>query len=71
MEHLGLGPGPVVGEALAHLLEIRLDEGELGEDAIVARLDEWWAAHAAPTCDRSMAGVAGTEAVGSGRCSTT
>ncbi len=48
MEHLGVGPGPVVGQALAHLLEIRLDEGELGRDAIVARLDEWWAVHRPP-----------------------
>ena len=32
MELLGVPPGPVVGEALAFLLEIRLDEGLLGED---------------------------------------
>ena len=28
MDHLGIGPGPLVGQALAHLLEIRLDEGD-------------------------------------------
>ncbi len=44
MEHLGLRPGPVVGRALAHLLEIRLEEGELGEEEAYRRLDEWWAA---------------------------
>lgn len=42
MEQLGVGPGPVVGKALAFLLEIRLDEGLLGEDAIRERLDNWW-----------------------------
>jgi poly(A) polymerase len=42
MTHLGIGPGPLVGEALAHLLEIRLDEGEIGHDEAVARLDQWW-----------------------------
>ena len=25
------------------LMEVRLDEGLLGDDAIRARLDEWWA----------------------------
>lgn len=43
MEHLGIGPGRVVGEALQYLLDVRLDEGEIGEDAARARLDEWWA----------------------------
>ena len=41
MEHLGIGPGPRVGKALAFLLEIRLDEGMLGEDEIRRRLDQW------------------------------
>jgi poly(A) polymerase len=44
MEHLGIGPGPVVGEAMAHLLELRLDEGPLDHDEALARLDAWWAA---------------------------
>ena len=43
MEHLGLGPGPVVGRALAFLLELRLDEGPLGVDEARRRLDDWWA----------------------------
>ena len=34
MELLGVPPGRVVGEALAFLLEIRLDEGLLGDEAI-------------------------------------
>jgi poly(A) polymerase len=44
MEHLGLPPGPLVGQALAHLLEIRLDEGEIGAEEAYRRLEEWYAA---------------------------
>jgi poly(A) polymerase len=43
MEHLGIGPGPVVGEALQFLLDVRLDEGEIGTDAAYERLDAWYA----------------------------
>jgi poly(A) polymerase len=43
MEHLGVPPGRVVGEALAFLLELRLDEGPLGKDEAYLRLDRWWA----------------------------
>jgi poly(A) polymerase len=41
---LGIGPGREVGEAYRFLLELRLDEGPLGEDAAEQRLREWWAA---------------------------
>jgi poly(A) polymerase len=41
MELLGIGPGPVVGEALAMLLEARLDEGPLGEEEAERRLLAW------------------------------
>ncbi len=41
MEQLGLAPGPKVGKALSFLMEIRLDEGMLGETEIRKRLDEW------------------------------
>ncbi len=44
MEHLGIGPGRAIGEALEFLLEIRLEEGLIGESASRQRLDEWWAA---------------------------
>jgi poly(A) polymerase len=47
MDHLGVPPGPVVGKALAHLLEVRLDEGPLDQTVALARLDEWWAANRA------------------------
>ena len=44
MEHLGISPGREVGEALDFLLELRLDEGPLGEQDAYERLDAWWAA---------------------------
>jgi poly(A) polymerase len=44
MELLGIGPGREVGEALKHLLELRLDEGPLGEAEAEARLRAWWEA---------------------------
>jgi poly(A) polymerase len=44
MAHLGVPAGPVVGKALSFLLELRLEEGPLGEDEARRRLDEWWAA---------------------------
>lgn len=43
MAHLGVAPGPLVGRALAHLLELRLDEGPMDESAALAALDRWWA----------------------------
>jgi poly(A) polymerase len=42
MEQLGIGPGPDVGRALAFLLELRVDEGPLGEEEASRRLAEWW-----------------------------
>jgi len=36
----------VIGDALDALLEIRLDEGPIGEDEAFRRLDAWWAARA-------------------------
>ena len=47
MELLGVGPGPLVGRALAFLMELRLDEGPLSEDEATARLREWWASQPA------------------------
>ena len=42
MAQLGVEPGPVVGEALEFLLELRLDEGPLGEAEAARRLAAWW-----------------------------
>jgi poly(A) polymerase len=44
MQLLDVRPGRVVGEALAMLLEARLDEGPLGEEEAERRLLAWWAA---------------------------
>jgi len=42
MEVLGLGPGREVGEAYRFLLELRMEEGSLGEEAARERLLAWW-----------------------------
>lgn len=41
---LGIGPGPEIGQAYKWLLELRLDEGPIGQDEAERRLREWWAA---------------------------
>jgi poly(A) polymerase len=41
MAHLGLAPGPDVGEALAMLMERRLEDGPMTEDEAYAALDAW------------------------------
>lgn len=41
MEHLRIAPGPLVGEALDYLLEVRLDEGPLPKEEAYKRLDAW------------------------------
>jgi poly(A) polymerase len=43
MQILGVEPGPVVGEAMRHLLEVRLDEGPVGAEEAERRLRRWWA----------------------------
>jgi poly(A) polymerase len=43
MSVLGVPPGPVVGRAYKHLLELRLDRGPLGPDAAREELLRWWA----------------------------
>jgi len=41
MEHLGVEPGPVVGRALEHLMQLRLDRGPIEEEEAYALLDAW------------------------------
>ena len=41
MAYLGVEPGPIVGQARDFLLEVRLEEGELGADEVYKRLDAW------------------------------
>ena len=43
MAHLGVPPGRVIGDALAFLLELRIEHGPLGEEEAYRRLDAWWA----------------------------
>ncbi len=43
MELLGLQPGPQVGHAMDWLLELRMEEGPLGEEEAARRLLAWWA----------------------------
>jgi poly(A) polymerase len=45
MDHLGVGPGPLIGRALDFLLEIRLEEGLIGDAEIRRRLDQWRVDH--------------------------
>jgi poly(A) polymerase len=48
MRLLGVKPGPVIGQALAHLLDLRMEEGPLGRDEAERRLLAWWAAQQPP-----------------------
>ena len=43
MEMLSIGAGRQVGEALTFLMEIRLEEGLLGDAEVRRRLEQWWA----------------------------
>ncbi len=45
MEHLGLEPGPQVGEALAYLMEVRMERGPIPQDEAFALLDAWAKEH--------------------------
>jgi poly(A) polymerase len=42
MQVLGIGPGPLVGRAYHHLLELRLDRGMLPEAEVRDELLRWW-----------------------------
>ena len=50
MAHLGIGPRPVVGRALPHLLELRLEEGPHSREDALRLLDALvgWAARVWP-----------------------
>ena len=41
MAFLGVSPGPLIGQARAFMMELRLEEGLLGEDEAYRRLEEW------------------------------
>ncbi len=42
MQLLNVPAGPIVGAALEFLMDVRLEEGLIGDDAIRARLMTWW-----------------------------
>jgi len=44
MEILQVPPGPVVGQAYRHLLDLRVEEGPLGPERAQQELLSWWAA---------------------------
>ena len=50
MEHLGVPPGPLIGEALAYLMELRMDRGPIDEAEALELLDAWAA-------DRDLGGA--------------
>jgi poly(A) polymerase len=41
MAHLGMGPGPAIGEALDFLMEVRLERGPVEKEEAYRLLDEW------------------------------
>ncbi len=41
MRILGIGPGPLVGKARSHLLELRMEHGPLGEEGAIQELLAW------------------------------
>ncbi|KNB49115.1 CCA tRNA nucleotidyltransferase [Streptomyces caatingaensis] len=43
MQVLEIGPGPQVGRAYRHMLELRLEKGPMERDEAVAELKRWWA----------------------------
>lgn len=49
MRILDIAPGPLVGEAYRYLLNVRLDEGEIGETAAEQRLRAWYVERAQQT----------------------
>ena len=41
MAYLGMPGGPLIGRAMEHLMEVRLEEGLVGEDEAYERLHRW------------------------------
>ena len=44
MERLAIPPGPMVGEAIAHISDILIQEGQITESEALRQAEEWWAA---------------------------
>jgi poly(A) polymerase len=58
MEVLGIPPGPMVGRAYAHLLELRLEHGPLGHERAVQELLRWARESGLPTTWSAATGAA-------------
>lgn len=56
MELLDVPAGPAVGAALDFMMEIRLEEGILGEEVITQRLREWWSVNAESVMNTKRSG---------------
>jgi len=41
IEILGIKPGPIVGKAYDHLLELRMEHGPLGRERAIEELHKW------------------------------
>ncbi|MGB3685202.1 MAG: CCA tRNA nucleotidyltransferase [Ornithinimicrobium sp.] len=39
---LGISPGPVLGRAYKFLLSVRMEQGQIGREAVIAELHTWW-----------------------------
>ncbi|HEX7166517.1 MAG TPA: CCA tRNA nucleotidyltransferase [Acidimicrobiales bacterium] len=48
---LGVPPGPIVGRALAFLLDLRMEQGPLGEEGARRALAAWWEVEGAGAAD--------------------
>lgn len=46
IEHLGIEPGRIIGGAMKFLMEIRIEEGLIGDTEIRERLDQWYSTRA-------------------------
>jgi poly(A) polymerase len=51
MAVLGIPPGPLVGRAYQHLLELRMEHGPLGRDRAAQELRDWAAAEGVPVAE--------------------
>ncbi|QTG75494.1 CCA tRNA nucleotidyltransferase [Trueperella pecoris] len=51
MDILGLKPGREVGQARNYMLQLRMDEGPLGEEEATRRLLQWWAERQGATAE--------------------
>jgi poly(A) polymerase len=56
MAVLGIRPGPLVGQAYRHLLELRVEHGPLGADRAVQELRRWAEAEGLPAAGDGPAG---------------